>query len=155
MSKTLDSFKVRNVESLKREQPINNNDKQRRMGRLHPPLLNIDLNNVVPDELHLLLRVMDVLIRNLINAAMTNDTQHEPRNKDPLKGTMVKKLLNAINRIVTFHIRIKETNKGFDFSSLTGVDKYKLLKRLPENLLECQPKDFSNEVKLLWEVNCC
>jgi hypothetical protein len=30
------------------------------------PLLNIELNHVIPDELHLLLRIMDVLINNLV-----------------------------------------------------------------------------------------
>ena len=35
-----------------------------RMGSLHPPLLNIPLDRVVLDELHLLLRIFDVLLRN-------------------------------------------------------------------------------------------
>lgn len=124
-----------------------------RRGKLHVPLLKIELNNVVPDELHLLLWVMDVLIRNLINAAITNDKRQNRVNKDLLNGPMVTKLLHHINGYVTFCIRMQEANKGFDFTSIAGGDKLKLLKRLPANLLECQPAEFSNEVKLLWEVN--
>jgi hypothetical protein len=37
---------------------------------MNPPLLNIDLDHVVMDELHLLLRVMDILIKNLIMDAV-------------------------------------------------------------------------------------
>ena len=40
------------------------------LGSIHSPLLNIELTMVV-DELHLLLRVTDVLIQNLISLAAT------------------------------------------------------------------------------------
>lgn len=36
------------------------------LGCVLPPHFNISLDNIVLDELHLLLRIMDVLIRNLI-----------------------------------------------------------------------------------------
>ena len=62
MSKTLENFKMRTIESLKHDIAIDDDDKERRLGRLHTPLLNIELNNIIPDELHLLLRIMDILI---------------------------------------------------------------------------------------------
>ena len=36
------------------------------LGSQHAPLLEIDPNHVILDELHLLLRVTDILIRNLV-----------------------------------------------------------------------------------------
>ena len=42
-------------------------------GKVYKPLLHIPLKNVVPDELHLMLHITDVLIRNLINTAMKYD----------------------------------------------------------------------------------
>ena len=39
------------------------------LGSIHPPLLNIEMTEVVVDELHLLLWVTDVLIRNLVSIA--------------------------------------------------------------------------------------
>lgn len=36
----------------------------------HKPLMNTGLDSVILDELHLLLRVLDVLIENLINDAL-------------------------------------------------------------------------------------
>ena len=153
MSKTLENFKMRTIESLKHDIDIDDDDKERRLGRLHTPLLNIELNNIIPDELHLLLRIMDILIRNLINAALTNDIQQTTGIKDPLERPMLKRLLQSIKRCgITFHVKMKENSKGFEFTSLTGGDKQKLLKKLPESMLECQPKEFCNTVKLLWEV---
>ena len=37
------------------------------------PLINIDLDHVILDELHLLLRIMDVLIQNLVTEAVQWD----------------------------------------------------------------------------------
>ena len=47
------------------------------LGSIHSPLLNIELTKVVVDELHLLLRVTDVLIRNLISLAATRDHEED------------------------------------------------------------------------------
>ena len=38
------------------------------MGVVNPPLLNFEMDDIVIDELHLMLRVTDILIRNLISA---------------------------------------------------------------------------------------
>ena len=35
-------------------------------GQIHPPLLDLSLHNIIPDELHLLLRITDRLIENLM-----------------------------------------------------------------------------------------
>ena len=47
-----------------------------RAGRLNDPLLRIPLENVIPDELHLMLRITDVLTHNLIYAAGTYDIKN-------------------------------------------------------------------------------
>ena len=41
-------------------------DNTNKMGTIQPPLLIMNLNCIIPDELHLLLRITDRLIRNLI-----------------------------------------------------------------------------------------
>jgi len=46
---------------------------QQQKGKIAQPLFDLDLKNVIPDELHLLLRVTDVLTRNLIKAGLTYD----------------------------------------------------------------------------------
>ena len=36
-------------------------------------LLKVDLEHVIPDDIHILVRVTDVLIQNLINTVTSND----------------------------------------------------------------------------------
>ena len=48
---------------------------------IHPPLLDIELDHVVPDELHLLLRIMDVMIKNIIMDAVSWDEKDNWRGK--------------------------------------------------------------------------
>ena len=77
-----------------------------RAGRLNDPLLRIPLENVIPDKLHLMLRISDVLTHNLIYAAGIYTKNGWCRN-DILKGTMIQKLLECIRSCgVTFNIRI-------------------------------------------------
>lgn len=40
---------------------------------VNPPLLNFDIDDIVIDELHLMLRLTDILIRNLISAMIHYD----------------------------------------------------------------------------------
>jgi len=40
---------------------------------IHPPLLNVEPSAIILDELHLMLRIGDVLIRNLILYAHSRD----------------------------------------------------------------------------------
>jgi len=41
-------------------------DIHKRTGSIHEPLLNLEPQDLVPDELHLFLRISDVLIRHVI-----------------------------------------------------------------------------------------
>jgi len=92
-------------------------------GSIHPPLFDLPLKNVIPDQLHLLLRITDRLIENLINGAIQHDS---PRSK-PLEGEMVKALLQQVRSCgVPFTITDKKPNK-YEFMSLTGTDRKKLL----------------------------
>ncbi len=45
---------------------------------INKPLLDLELDHIVPDELHLMLRVTDVLIKALIETARTYD-KHQHR----------------------------------------------------------------------------
>ena len=119
----------------------------------HLPLIKLDPDNIIPDELHLLLRITDVLLHNLISAAKIEDKKISPRGgclelKD---GPMIKALIDSIQSCgITFNIWEKDGN--FEFTSIMGDEKKKLLKMLPPKLINCQPPAFSLDVKKLWEV---
>ena len=58
---------------------------RKRLGSKHPPILQIEPTNVIIDELHLLLRIGDVLLRNVILQADSLDNRvyhHEGRRTD-------------------------------------------------------------------------
>ena len=46
------------------------------------PLLNIDLDHIIVDELHLLLRITDILTSNLITEAIEWDVEENIENKN-------------------------------------------------------------------------
>ena len=155
MTKTRADFEKRTIEGLYETQHVlltTEKHKKLRAGRLNNPLLRIPLENVIPDELHLMLRVTDVLTRNLIYAAGTHDSQNGRHGNDILKGAMITKLLECIRSCgVTFYIYDSAT-KDFSFRSLVGKDKLKLLEKLPPKLKHCQPGEFYKVVEQLWEV---
>ena len=114
-------------------------------GSINPPLLLMNLNCIIPDELHLLLRITDRLIRNLVIAAVMAD--HPAK---PLTGPMVKSLITEV-RGCGVHFQVYDKNQ-YEFTSLNGNDRKKLLQLLPSKLSKCQPQDICDNVKKLWEV---
>lgn len=122
------------------------------------PLLDLELDHIIPDELHLMLRVTDVLIKALIETAMTYDKhQHRVlrirRSYKVLDGPLLSKLVLAICDCgVHFNIYEKKENDSVEWPSLLGPDKIKLLKLLPAKLAGCQPPEMVKPTQKLWEV---
>ena len=59
------------------------------------PLLDIEPENIIPDELHLLLRITDVMTENLIIAARLHDKRQQ-RGCKLLDRAMSKQLIESI-----------------------------------------------------------
>ena len=98
-------------------------------GCQHWPLLSNENDHIIPDELHLLLRVMDVLLRNVINSAIGSDNHHTHGygSDDVTKGPMITKLIKAINDCGVRFALIKRSEGKLGWISV-GPDKLKLLK---------------------------
>lgn len=96
------------------------------------PLFNIELDHVILDELHLMLRITDKLTENLIIEVMEKDGK-EDRNKAQTKdnGANLSILIQTINELgITFSIWEKRNADGkgsgtYDWTSLVGSDKKK------------------------------
>ena len=122
------------------------------------PLLNIDLDHVVLDELHLLLHVVDVLIENLVMDVLEWDKRDDLNTKRGVeRGVHLEKLKVRIRSCgVSFDIWKKRDADGkgagkYDFTSLLGTDKKKLLKELPSKLSEAVQPDTSETVATVWQ----
>ena len=88
----------RSLESLKK------NCKRNEFGVAHEPLLEIDLSNVIIDELHLMLRVTDILIRNLMWEVIYQDDVNAFRDKTK-KSAILNKTVNCIRSCgLTFQV---------------------------------------------------
>jgi hypothetical protein len=64
------------------------------------PLLDIDLDHVIVDELHLMLRVTDVMIENLIREMLDWDKEDEfDRIRGEKQGIHIQKLIDVIRYV--------------------------------------------------------
>ena len=77
-----------------------------------------DLDHVVPDELHLFLRIMDILIENLISYAVELDIRATRKQTDLLQGATLKKVQASIQSCGVSYS--KSGRKKRSQKSLTG-----------------------------------
>lgn len=94
-----------------------------RLGSVNAPLLKIPVDHYVIDELHLFLRIFDVLLDNVISRALMMDEAARDGSQRCLNA-----LVTAIRDCgVTFHIWKVEGDK-YKWTSLTGDAKKKVMK---------------------------
>lgn len=124
---------------------------------VHQPLLNIPLDHIILDELHLMLRVTDVLIGNIIEDVMQWDQKESLLTPTGKKKIHLDKLTQAINSCgVSFSVWEKRNADGrgsgtWDWTSLMGDDRKTLLKNLPCKLEPLLQQDTAKTVVELWK----
>eukprot|EP00731_Ephydatia_muelleri_P031444 Em0022g958a len=70
-----------------------------------------------PDELHLFLRVMDILLGNVIAQVIAIDIKAVKKHSDPLLGATIQKLVAKIQSCgVPFQIWKKDDNSKLDWT---------------------------------------
>jgi len=116
----------------------------------------VELHHVIPDELRLMLRVMDVLIQGLIDTVLAyNRHQHRLSGScyshNALDGHMLNNLMMAIRNCGYISVYEQEDGK-MEQPSLLGNNKLKLLKHLPDRFGDCHPAEMVTDVKTLWKV---
>ena len=126
---------------------------------VHQPLLNIPLDHIILDELHLMLRVTDVLIGNLIEDVMQWDEKENlVAGKKNMQHWHLKNLTQAINSCgVSFSVWEKRNADGkgsgtWDWTSLMGDDRKTLLRELPGKMEPLIQQDTSKTIVELWKV---
>ena len=107
-NKSPPSGKARTLASLHRNCCFSKLEKH--LGSRHPPLIELEPSSYVMDELHLLLRVADVLVRNLIHLADQLDQRQQQRDGSP--GTRIHTLQDLVKSCsVPFRIsRVRDRN---------------------------------------------
>ena len=122
------------------------------------PFLNFLLDHVIVDELHLLLRVTDVMLDNIITEVVDWDKEDDFEKKAPeAKGVHLKRLISSIKSCgVGFEVwerRNPADSKGtgkYEWTSLFGNDKKKVLTSLPEKLPGLVRPETRDKISHLW-----
>ena len=121
------------------------------------PLLNIPLDHIVVDELHLMLRVTDILIENLVNECLDWDREDDlNKKKGEAKGAHLKNLIQVIRSCgVSFDVWEQKNADGkasgrYDWTSLLGSDKKILLADLPSKLINTLRPETVSTVVEVW-----
>ena len=114
------------------------------------PLLNIEVNRVIPDELHLFLRITDNLLDNIKTYAQDRDKKASIRgNKSTFYIDTFTKCVQQCG--VSFNIWPDPSDNGvLRYTPLMGNDKKKVLEKLPSFFPSFVEEDKIEEVKALW-----
>jgi hypothetical protein len=131
MTKPLDFYHTRGMQrtSQNLKEDVVKND----FGVYAQPLVSIEPEHIIIDELHLLLRICDKLLRNFILDTKTLDDKNAVHGeKSDFLGQHTEKIRGCG---VLLYIWTKKGTQGeLDWSSLTGSDYKKLLENLPSKL---------------------
>ena len=150
--------KARSIKTLKDNSRFSSKPCQKHLGSIHLPLLDIDPTKVVVDELHLLLRVTDILTRNLISIAASRD--HEQQQHHGEASNHIGELEQAVQSCkVTFTIWQGVDGDGrpqpgkYECTSLNGTDRLHVLRALPAKFDAILPSDLAVRMAQLWNVS--
>ena len=147
LARTITSMKT--CACLSKSQPA-----AKRLGVKHSPLIDISLEHVIVDELHLFLRITDILLRNVIQHVIEEDLR-TTRKADLLNGPRLKMLVKCIRKCgISFCVWCTQEGEGskLDWTSLMGPDKRKLLEKLPAYFNDILPSATDLTTKL-WRVS--
>ena len=128
------------------------------LGCKNASLLNLEPDDIICDELHLLLRVMDILIQALINTAKAYDANEAhrlgQRSIKATEGPLIQSLVKTISECgVHFYVWEDKKEDELQWPSIMGPAKKKLLKYLPPEMDKCQPSGMVTDIKTLWNVS--
>ena len=160
MSQTEEEYTKKKARSLSEMQKLGSRSYSscsKHLGCIKSPLISIPLNHIVLDELHLLLRIGDVLLRNLI--WYMDSLDHRSKAHMGEQTNHIRQLEEAIHSCgVSFQVWQNREPSGkpipgsFDFTPLSGKDKLKVLKKLPAKMDSILSEDLAPQVARLWNV---
>ena len=112
-------------------------------------LVSIEPEHIVINELHLLLRICDKLLRNLILDTKTLDDKNAVHGeKSDFLGQLIEKIRGCG---VSFYIWTKKCSQGeLDWSSLMGSDYENRLENLPSKLCFLIHHDTHDHTVKIW-----
>ena len=150
MKRTLTTLKE--CASLPKSRPAS-----QRLGVQHTPILTLEPDSVVIDELHLLLRVGDVLIRNLVWEIVDANRRHT-RMTTPTTSPFTSLIVAFQQCGVCFKVWERRDVDGkpsgkYDWTSLMGEDMKKVLRLLPAQFNTILRGEICQTMENIWKVS--
>ena len=124
-------------------------------GCVKPPLFEIEPENCVIDELHLFLRISDVLFENLF-AELQRLSLRAKTHRTGEPSDHVERAVSAIRRSgVSFNVWLskegtRQSRSGLEMTSLNRNEKLKVMNSLPDCFDDFLPSDTAVSLKTLW-----
>ena len=118
-----------------------------------PLFPSIPIDHVIPDVLHLFLRICDVLVNLLILELRRLDgiDKSKLQTLDRSTATNVAKYEQFLNEEckISFHMYVDKESKVFKWRDLTGPEKHKLLKEI--NIVNLFPRiPQATDIQIIW-----
>ena len=125
----------RGARTVKETQELSKQKKKptEKFGCVHQPLFSmIEIKNIVPDILHLFLRICDVLINLFIMELRRMDAKESTKVKDSTKSKSLSKYENFLLDVckISFHFYQDKESKSLKWRDLTGNEKLKLFMQI-------------------------
>ncbi|XP_076086100.1 uncharacterized protein LOC143056822 [Mytilus galloprovincialis] len=119
-------------------------------GVKHLPLMTIEPVHIIPDELHLFMRIFDVLMRNLIDDVIEKDDKAKLKGEN---GGYLDSLVKSIRDCgVTFSLWTSQGRGDLEWTSLTGNDMKRVTQKLPDKLMFVVHNDTHDDTVKLWKM---
>lgn len=130
-----------------------------RKGAIRQPLIHIEPSKCLPDELHLFLRITDILLTTLFAAMAATDHKNKTHKNGGRTDHFELALKYAKVHVSCFKVEVKEGSRsstGVEVQTPNRTDSLKLLNNLPEHFNELFGEDATTSTLLtkLWQVNC-
>ncbi len=161
MSKPLEEYTVHRARTLKdlkeQAQLPRSRPAKARCGVIQLPILNVEPHHVVADELHLFLRIVDILIRNLIYQMVIQERRSAAQDQ---AVNYLQKLESAVKELnVSFRVWeiVEKDGKRtgrYDCTSLMGNPKKKVLSNLPPTFATLiTNEEIATTMRDIWTVS--
>ena len=165
MSQPEDEYTKNKARSLSKMQKLGSHSYSscsKHLGCIKSPLISIPLSHIILDELHLLLRIGDVLLRNLI--WYMDSLDHRSKAHMGEQTNHIRQLGEVIHSCgVSFQVWQNREPSGkpipgsYDFTPLSDKDKLKVFMKLPAKMDSLLSEDLAPQVARLRNVcyNLC
>ena len=146
---------MRKLADIKRKASLRPSQKNAdsKKGCTEQPLLEIEPSDCVVDELHLFLRITDVLFQSFFSKMVALDHAHKVHKTG--SGDHVSRAAQYITELgVPFKVWVKEdSSKTVEMTTLNRNRRLKVISGLPTSFDKLLPEELSSRLAQLWLVS--